>query len=45
MSWSENDVDSKTRLMEPHRAGRTEYGVPNDDEENVEQQSRHVLVR
>ena len=28
----------------PHRAGRTEYVVTNDDVENVEQQSKHVLV-
>ena len=28
----------------PHRAGRTEYGVTNDDVENVELQSKHVLV-
>ena len=28
----------------PHRAGRTEYGVTTDDVENVEQQSKHVLV-
>ena len=28
----------------PHRAGRTEYGVTNDDVENVEQQSEHVLA-
>ena len=29
---------------EPHRAGRIEHGVPNDDEENAEQQTKHVLV-
>ena len=28
----------------PHSAGRTEYGVTNDDVENVEQRSKHVLV-
>ena len=27
----------------PHGAGRTEYGVPNDDVENVEQQSIYIL--
>ena len=27
----------------PHPAGRTEYGVPNDDVENIEQQSIYVL--
>ena len=28
----------------PHRAGRTEYGVTNDDVENLERQSIHFLV-
>ena len=48
MSWSEMDEDSITRLSVAHGTApcrkRTEYGVRNDDEENVEQRSRHVLV-
>ena len=32
-------------MVSQHHAGRTEYGVTiNDDVENVEQQSKHVLV-
>ena len=31
-------------MVSQHPAGRTEYGVTNDDVENVEQQSKHVLV-
>ena len=30
-------------MVSQYRAGRTEYGVTNDDVEYVEQQSKHVL--
>ena len=42
--WMKTAKQGSLWLMEPHHAGRTEYGVPNDNEENVEQQSRHVLL-